>query len=637
MKILLLGKLKVIQAVIILSLLVGMTYGYFGLVQPVIAAPIDQRFNPSEPDNILAVSVSPSTVKEGNDFATSVLSDPWDMNEFSDISRYLNESSVVQHLTNISVQNSIFSAQSVSTDAQFFTLFPGYQSSIDSLNIPIRSGSLFPINAAKYHCLYTRMKIETSSSDTMRIFWFGDKYLGNGQFGVTKSITIPTTGWQLYSIDLNLNFDAANSNTSWNNAQYWRGLRFDPTTRSGINFAVDWVRLTDCASDNTTLTWTASSGTKEIWAGIGAKNQDFRVGSVDGNLGSYTLDVQGWEAGQYYIGIKDAAGTISWSSQPLTIDAAPRITIQRPTYNSGASLTWSMNDASDLVTNPADGTRCVNYYFQDGSVYLDTPPPSQLASDCLTQIITGAYASDPQLVLTMPSYQIDTSIYRYLTIRTHMDGMIQDINNGWAMRWLWKTYDNNDPSRWCINVSNDIVFDPGWQTIVVDLLDGTSGTTEDWVGNGNCHSRQWADNPAVWLRIDPNENTTDYPMAQIIDSISLSQLDSVSRGQLFPVQVESNEPAAGLRMSLYYTTDQQNANQNPATVLDSPALPQAQYRAYLPLTFRKAGSTGSSNPNLKTIYWDTTNVAPGVYYICVEVSDGLNKITGCSSAPLAVR
>jgi hypothetical protein len=636
MKLLSLRNPNMFQVMVTLSILIGLSHGYSGLVQRAIAAPISQGFNPSDTDNLLTVSVSPSTVKEGADFATRVLTDPWDMNEFSDISRYLNESSVVQHLTNILAQNSFFSAQSVSTDAQFFTLFPSYQSSLDSLNIPIRSGTLFPIEAARYHCLYTRMKIGTSSPDTMRVFWFGDKNLGNGQFGVTKSITIPTMAWHLYSIDLNKNFDPLNSNTAWNNAPYWRGLRFDPTTKSGINFAVDWVRLTDCTAVNTTLTWTSSAGTKEIWAGIGAKNQDFKVASVDGNLGSYTLDVQGWEAGQYYIGIKDTAGNISWSSKPLIIDATPLIGIQRPSFNSGVSLTWSLNDASDLITDPADGTRCVEYYFQDGSIYLKTLPPSQLLSDCLTPIITGALASDPQLVLTLPAYPVDTSIYRYLTIRTHMEGMIQDINNGWAMRWLWRTYDNNDPNLWCTNVSNDIVIDPGWQTIVVDLH-GPSGTTEDWVGNGNCHSRHWVDDPAVWLRLDPNENTTNNTLNQVIDSVSLSQLDSISRGQIYPVQVESNEPTAGLNISLYYTTNPQTFDQNPAVTLAAPALPQAQYRMYLPLSLRKSGTTSGSNPNVKTIYWDTTNVTPGIYYVCVKVSDGLNETTACSFAPLAVR
>ncbi len=632
-----LQKIKIIQRFIILALILAISFSSLRFASPVLAAPLAQEPIPSSIDNALAVSISPSTVKEGIEFATRELTDPWNMLEFSDISRYLNESNVVQHLTNISVQNGIFSAQSASTDAQFYTIFPGYQSSIDSLNIPVRSGSVFPIDAAKYHCLYTRMKVETNTSDNMRIFWFADKYLGNGQFGVTKSITIPSTGWQFYSIDLKTNFDAANSNTAWNSVPYWRGLRFDPTTRSGINFAVDWVRLTDCTPVNTNLTWTSTSGTMEIWVGINAKSMDFKVGSVDGSSGAYTLDVQGWEAGQYYIGMKDAAGNVSWSSQPLVVNGAPLVSIQRPSYNSGASLTWSMNDAQDLVTDPSYGTRCVNYYFQNGSIYLSTLPPSQLSSDCLTQIGTGAYASDPQLVLTMPSATIDTSAYRYLTLHTQSDGMIQDINNGWALRWLWKTYDNNDPNQWCINVSNDIVFDPGWQTIVVDLHDGPSGTTEDWVGNGNCHSRHWTDDPAVWLRLDPNENTTNAVMNQIIDSITLSQVDSVARGQNFPIQIQSNESFANLTVTLYYTTNRQVYNQNRVTVY-TPSMPPAnQSKVYLPLTFRDPTTTGGSDTGAKTIYWNTTGVTPGLYYICAEVSDGLNVAIECSFAPLSVK
>jgi hypothetical protein len=617
-------------------LLVGFSQSGVFMLPIAHAAQADITPPPAEFDNALAVSISPSKVKESNDFATQALMDPWDMTEFSDISRYLNESNVVQHLTNIQVANGVFSARSQSTDAQFYTIFPGYQSSIDSLNIPVLPGSLFPIDSAKYHCLYSRMKIETNPSDAMRIFWFADKFLGNGQFGVTKSIAIPSSAWQLYSIDLKTNFDSANSNTAWSNVAYWRGLRFDPTTLSGVNFAVDWVRLTDCTPINTNLSWTPVSGTMEIWAGIGAKTLDFKVGSVDGASGSSILDVQGWQAGSYYIGLKDSAGSVSWISQPLVVDGAPLVSFARPSFNTGVSYTWTMNTSSDLVTS-TDQTRCVDYSFQNGMLNLVTQPAFNLPENCRHTTSWGAVASDPQLVLSMPSQKIDTSLYRYLTIRMNMDGMIQDINNGWHMRWLWKTYENNDPNKWCINVSNDIVIDPAWQTIMVDLHDGPSGTTEDWVGYGDCYSRHWTSNPAVWLRLDPNENTTSSTFNQIIDSITLSQVDSVTRGQLFPVQVQSNESFSNLNISLYYTTNRQVINQNQATIRTITAPPLAAHRIYLPFTLRNVNLSGGLNPNATVFYWDTTNVAAGTYYMCMEASDGLNKTSACSPAPLNVR
>ncbi|MEN6299661.1 MAG: hypothetical protein ABFD51_07090, partial [Anaerolineaceae bacterium] len=43
--------------------------------------------------------------QEGNDFATQVLGDPWDMNEFSDIGAYLNNSNQTIYLKDVSVIN----------------------------------------------------------------------------------------------------------------------------------------------------------------------------------------------------------------------------------------------------------------------------------------------------------------------------------------------------------------------------------------------------------------------------------------------------------------------------------------------------------------------------------------------------
>ncbi len=38
------------------------------------------------------VQVTPGVVREGKDFATTVLGDAWDMKQYSDISKYLNAS-----------------------------------------------------------------------------------------------------------------------------------------------------------------------------------------------------------------------------------------------------------------------------------------------------------------------------------------------------------------------------------------------------------------------------------------------------------------------------------------------------------------------------------------------------------------
>jgi hypothetical protein len=575
-------------------------------------------------------------VREGNDFASQVLVDAWDLEEYSDISRYINESNVMEHLTNIQVNGGRFSATTASNDPQFYTLFPGYRSSIDSTNIPVKSGDQFPIDSSKYHCFYMRIKVETPITfDDMRVYWFGSDYLANGSFGVTQRIPLEDQNWHLYSIDLNSNFDPQNANTPWSGLSEWQGIRIDPAKYAGVNFSVDWVRLTDCQSVNTNVSWKSTSGDVEIWAGIGTQSLDFQIATVSGSLGQYAVDVQGWEPGSYYLGVKNANG-VSWSSQPITIDPAPQIRFKRPYFDTGDKYVWDMDSAADLDTHPLAGTRCVDYSFQDGILNLLTLPATDLPSDCVNTLGGNMLISDPQLVLNMPAPSIDTTRYRYLTIRTYMDGMVQDINRGWMFRWIWKVYKNNDPNQWCINVSDDIVFDPGWQTIVVDLHDPVSGTTEDFAGPANCTMTHWTSAPAQWLRFDVNENATASTFHQMIDYISLSSIDRVKRGARYPISITSTEDLDSLNLSFYYTTDRSNPTQHEVKLAKPASVPSGGYSVFLPFTLHTAPDHPVTAPSGTGYSWDTSGVAAGEYYVCVQANDGLNTTTQCSLAPMQI-
>lgn len=600
--------------------------------------------NPHEsnlPNPMSEVSIFPLKVGEGNDFATQVLKDPWNMQEFADISAYLNESNVVTHLDQILVTDGIFSAHTVSSDPQFYTVFPGFQSSIDAINDPIKIGSLYPIESNLYHCLFTRMQVgKTDSSDGIRIFWFGNNNLAYGAFGVTKSIPTPENTWQLYSADLNINYDPLNSTTPWSELPEWQGLRLDPTGRDEVDFAVDWVRLTDCQAVNVNINWQPIDGEIRLWAGINQTEPDFPISTTDGSSGRATIDVQGWEPARYYIGVETPSGAINWSSIPLTIDPAPRVEFISPSYDSGGSLIWEMNSLDALVTDPLIGTQCMNYAVQNGILDLDTLPPGALPSECTIDLGNGLIVSDPQLILNMPVDKIDTQDYRYLTIRTYMEGQIQDINRGWVFRWLWKTYDNDDLSQWCINVSNDIPFSPGWQTIVVDLHNPQAGLAEDAAGLGNCVPRLWTDNSTDWLRLDINENATDTTFHQQIDYIRLSRPERVFQGENYNIQFDISEYLSASNLNIYYTTDPANPTQFSANIPDlTTVVPPGNYQVYLPITLASSSGTMNTTPAAISEFnlnWDTTGVPPGEYYICLESNDGYNQAIHCSPTPVEV-
>jgi hypothetical protein len=565
-----------------------------------------------------AVTVFPAVVPEGRDFATWVLADPWDMDQFSDVSQYINESGVAIHLQNIQVAEGIFSAQSVGDDAQFYTLFPGYQSAINAGKV----GARYPIDTSVYQCLYMRMRVDSDTSDDIRIFWFADNRLALGPHGVTYGINHTSNKWAIYTANLELMTDHAWSDQLWAERSEWQGLRIDPTKKPGVNFYVDWVRLTDCNPVTTTLAWTPVAEYVEIWAGIDQTSPDFKVSDVWGSDGSYILDVQGWEPGTYYLGIKDSSG-LTWSANPLKIDPAPRSTFIKPSFDSGESLRWEMDTANDVAD-----ARCIQHTFQGGVLDLVTLPPAALPPEC----VAGG-PSDPRLILTVPTTPVDTTQYRYLTVRIYTEGPWQDVNNGWMMRWIWKTYENGNPNQWCYNVSNDIPFDRGWDTLAVDLHDAFEGLTEDYAGGPFCHHRNWSDDPTDYLRLDPNENTTALPLHQQLDWIRLSRMDRTTQGSLFPIKLKLSESMHTLSFDFYYTTDRSDPRQHPATIFKgNTSAPPASYdhHIYLPLVQARW-------PSQETVFlWDTTAVSTGEYYICVEVNDRLNTTLRCSEAPVEV-
>ena len=118
---------------------------------------------------------------EGDDYATRILRDAWDMSEYSDISQYINQSGQASIVKNIQVNDGVFSATSVGNsgtgnNGYFFLLFPGYLTAVHTG----KAGSHYPINSSKYHCMYVAMQVDSPppgslGNDGFNIFWFHDQ------------------------------------------------------------------------------------------------------------------------------------------------------------------------------------------------------------------------------------------------------------------------------------------------------------------------------------------------------------------------------------------------------------------------------------------------------------------------------
>ncbi len=586
-----------------------------GLVIPVHTASAD----PS------AFSASPAIINEGNDFATDVMGQAWDMTSYSQISKYLESSGLLINLDNIQVQNGIFSAHSI-VGPYFFLLFPSY--SPDSIDIG-NWGHNYPINSSKYHCFTTRMKTDDPSG--MRFFWFQDWQLtAQNRFGFSTSIKpVMTSPWLILSGDLNkMSEDPKYSPLAWNANPTWQGFRIDPTVKSNANFSFDWFRLTDCSPRNVTLSWATSNATQSLYISRSANTADTLISSsISG--GSYTLDVSGWEAGDYTLGLQDNnSKTIQWTT--LHVQAKPKITISKPSFTSGQAITWNMDSAKDLLYG-SNYTRCVTTNFNNGILDLITSPPSAIGGGCTTD----GY-SDPNLIFKLPDGEFDSSAYRYLTMRAYNEGAYADVNKGWIYRWLWQYYKNGSPDRWCIGVTHDIPFDVGWQTYSMDMF-LTPGKPQYVVGAipNDCPNAPWNSDTINMLRFDPNESGMSGTMHQQIDWISLNKMDSVQRGTLFPLIISASTPIDSLALNYYYTTDPNSPYQSPLTI-SKPSVSKPNWGTnaiFLPTVINHNNTTPAGNG----LNWDTTNVAAGTYNVCIKSSDRYgNTATNCSEAPVKV-
>ncbi len=140
-------------------------------------------------------------------------------------------------------------------------------------------------------------------------------------------------------------------------------------------------------------------------------------------------------------------------------------------------------------------------------------------------------------------------------------------------------------------------------------------------------------------RFDPNENIASIAMHQEFDWIRLTKLDSITQGGLFPIKVNLNKPANGLRsLTYYYTSDVNRPTQYPAQIVQpSSQLPSAPFHVYLPniLTYSLDAFVGGLKADV-TAYWNTAKVTPGEYYVCATADDGYNQSTYCSDAPMDV-
>lgn len=566
-----------------------------------------------------------TVVNEGNDFATLVLRDPWDMAEYSDVSQYINRSGQANQVTNIQAQDGVFSASALVINALIFDLFPGYETAM----LLGKVGANYPISTTSYNCLYAAVKTDTSGG-LLQFYWYKDEKLNGagGVFGYSNDIAMAQNQWKLYALKLN-DPNEWQGITRWSSLDAWRGLSFNPGKKLN-NFSVDWVRLTDCAPRVFTIN-AAWTGDAKIYGTPQGTSREILLVDKAASTGSYALDVQGLQPGIYSYAVRLVNGSAQVASGSFEVNATPILRYNAPNFFTGADYAtsagnpWDFGSASDVVST----YHLTSIGYTDGVMQFTTSIP---------------YA-DPQMQLNTPQ-NVAPPEYRYLTFRMDTSKPFQNVPQGMIARWIWTIPSlTGDPGTYCYLVSQDIPFDVGWQTYTVDLWDAFEGSVEQTSpGSPHCPAlpTNWQSNsPAVAFRFDPNENLLNAPMIQQLDWIRLTKPDTIRKGGIYQVKVLLNKPQNEIStISFYYTSSLNSPKQNLAIAYNPGVvpIPPANSTVYLPLIVKSYGDlfVGSLEANV-LFKWNTTTVIANVYYICAEITDVHNaKAIYCSEAAVTV-
>ncbi|MDH3704797.1 MAG: hypothetical protein OES57_01945 [Acidimicrobiia bacterium] len=427
---------------------------------------------------VTEVTVSPSSVAENHDFATSSFADPWDFSQSTDIE--LHEDLGYSRMSNVNITNGRF----IGTSQPYGSVM--LMRSWDPGGIPWgRDGALHPISANSYSHIAFRMKTTLSGpAGGGQVNWYSCGQTRADCRGAAKFTAQP--GWHTYIVPLV-------NDPGWNYPRAWsgqiRGLQLAPSSVP-TTIQLDWVRLFTPGTDATvtvadtdpptapTVFWDRdkkhSNNTPDNpnWGPVGTTTN-----------GQISFPASAYPPGSYYF-FADDGGALSSHSSRLTIDKRPRPVIISPDAEGGRDYAqmarnnqWDFNQPNDVAGyNNAAGT-------VSGGLLVGTNQPP--------------HRSDNQVFLPVAG-TIRGSQWHRLSVRVHYSGgfsLSGGPGGGMNARFVWGL----GPGQF--RVSDDLVVRPGWNDITIDLAELTPADVE---GSGGV---DWTGRSIDLFRFDPHEDS----------------------------------------------------------------------------------------------------------------------------------
>ena len=565
---------------------------------------------------------SPTTVAAANDYATTVMQDPWDMNQRTDLGWFLNSADFPQSgFSSANFANGMFSG-TVSADPNVWLLETAFAGAA-----PVgKFGPNFPIDADRYRIAAIRMRVPTSA-------YFLFMWTTNSMFDApglqVSNVVFTTAGWRIYFVDL-ATLGLINGTQPWSGTK--RSLRLDPAPDNepaGGTIDIDWVRLVENQpSLIRNVTW-SGGGPVDIYldndnAPTNNPNQTLGLVAAGANGGTYALNVGALAPGQYYVAMRRSGTTdsFSYSSGFFQVNAPATLTITSPSDEGSADdfATIHLNDAWDM-TSMTDVDHLINV---TGGGIAAIPGVETEAGTPLGNITAftgtstvGEFSPNPCASYAKPAVypmhmnvrgqtrRIDPNRYRILTAELGLPNRIRDICNGSIVRIVWRVAGEIHESY-----SDDIILNSRAGANVLNRLNMDMATLP--LEPGSPTQTGWvpgvSPNPGIAsFRIDPHEFANPTPF--YIKRAKLAALDTADDS--FIVRWTTSKTGGTIRV--YY-----DADKNPASG-------------------RSLIGTASAASLSGNLVWDTSGRPEGAqYYVYVEHDDGLNVNGTYSKWPVII-
>ncbi|NPV06354.1 MAG: hypothetical protein HPY83_00150 [Anaerolineae bacterium] len=621
----------------------------FGLVVTCLAL----GATPALAEGSITLNAPATTLGNGDDFATTILGDPWDMDKLQDIGWEENVSS-------ISVADGVWSGRVTVTNpaagvsGYVFPLFQGFAGAWPVGQI----GANYPIDTSRYTQLSYRMYVSDRSNGNHAVYWTHEVDWPDGSDFFARADTTPN-GWKIYSFDMTAdNGQGTHQSGSWQSGPVY-GLRIDPNpARSDYDLKVDWVRLTDpSTSPRYTITWNFSglsdTSAAQIYVDTDAQGYDGdAVASVLVGQRRYELPTCILPGGDYYLYLR-SGDVVSNYGQRLRINNPPTLRWDLTAMGQDYATTelgnpWDMSDRTDL-TNLGDvflndpelyGLRQLyDWRFEDG-VFSATAD-----SNFAFENYSPLKQSDVQLWPNIDSGRpVDTGRYRYLVVRIKVDDPLNRtrselVQDGWIGRVVWWNQDIGVDGF----VTDEIVYHKGWNTYVIDLAARDRPAGYD----PGRPMPPWRDMGTVrYMRYDPLEVSTDTRFH--VDEMRL--LSQPTADQILRLYLGvGDSDGQPLDLTYYYDTDGAGFDGIPLMPVSgawagAQAVEQegvAGRRTYLPIVPQRAAVGLSPIPEdsgltLREVSLRMGSVPRGTYFIYACASDGIAETCHYLPVPVTV-